>query len=57
VASTLTNLFFIDKYYESLIFEEIISIDDLIDDLIDDKDFTNYIFSGYNGSLLTKIYS
>jgi len=49
VASTLTNLFFIDKYYESLIFEEIISIDDLIDD----KDVTNYIFSGYDGSLLT----
>ena len=33
----------------SLISDEIISIDDLIDD----KNIKNYIFSGYDGSLLT----
>ena len=49
IASTLTNLFFIDKSYSSLIYDKIISIDDLIDD----KDITNYIFSGYDGSLQT----
>ncbi len=49
VASTLTNLFFVDSAYSDLIINEKISLEQLIDD----KELKNFIFSGYDGSLHT----
>ena len=49
VASTLSNLFFVDKSYSDLISKTPINLDDLIDD----KEIQNYIFSGYDGTLQT----
>jgi len=49
IASSFSNLFFIDKSYYNLISKEEISIDDLIDD----SETKNFIFCGYDGSLHT----
>ena len=49
VASTLTNLFFVDKSYSNMILKNSVNLNDLIDD----KEIQNYIFPGYDGSLQT----
>ena len=49
VASSLTNLFFIDQTYIDKIIKEKITLDDLIDD----NDIKNFIFCGYDGTLHT----
>tara|TARA_B100000902_G_scaffold374920_1_gene404347 strand:- start:441 stop:1325 length:885 start_codon:yes stop_codon:yes gene_type:complete len=49
IASTLTNLFFIDKIYVNLIYEKKVSIENLIDD----EHIKNYVFSSYDGRLHT----
>ena len=49
VASTLSNLFFVDKSYSDLISKTPINLDDLIDD----KEIQNFIFCGYDGTLQT----
>tara|TARA_S200000501_G_C20729284_1_gene702065 strand:+ start:179 stop:1057 length:879 start_codon:yes stop_codon:yes gene_type:complete len=49
VASSLTNLFFVDKSYFKLILKDTISLDDLIND----DEIKNYIFCGYDGSFHT----
>ena len=49
VASSLTNLFFIEQTYIDKIIKEKITLDDLIDD----NDIKNFIFCGYDGTLHT----
>lgn len=49
VASSLTNLFFIDQTYIDKIMKEKITLDDLIDD----HNIKNFIFCGYDGTLHT----
>ena len=49
IASSFSNLFFIEKSYFNLVSKDEI----LIDDLIDDSEIKNYIFCGYDGSLHT----
>ncbi len=49
VASSLTNLFFVDENFSNLILEEAVTVEDLIDD----KEVRNYIFCGYDGTFHT----
>ena len=49
VASSLTNLFFVDENFSNLILEEAVTVDDLIDD----QEVRNYIFCGYDGTFHT----
>ncbi len=49
IASSFSNLFFIEKSYFNLISKDEI----LLDDLIDDREIRNFIFCGYDGSLHT----
>lgn len=49
IASSFSNLFFIEKSYFDLVSKNEI----LLDDLIDDNEIKNFIFCGYDGSLHT----
>ena len=49
VASSFSNLFFIDKDYFNLVTNREV----LLEDLIDDHDIKNFIFSSYDGTLHT----
>ena len=49
VGSSFSNLFFIDKEYFNLVTEKEV----LLEDLIDDHEIKNFIFSSYDGTLHT----
>ena len=49
VGSSFSNLFFIDKNYFNLVTEKEV----LLEDLIDDHEIKNFIFSSYDGTLHT----
>lgn len=49
VATSFSNLFFIDKSYSHTVIDSEI----FIDDLIDDSEIKNFIFPGYDGTLHT----